>query len=68
MLLQRVLVAEKGRKTDCQMDRGGRSQRLTPSILRRAAYVSCRGYVCTLLKVHGFAVNQGGTADMFIRP
>ena len=27
------------------------------------AYVSCRGYVSIPLKVHGFAVNQGGTAN-----
>ncbi len=24
------------------------------SILQRGAYVSCRGYDCTLLKVHGY--------------
>ncbi len=29
--------------------------------------VSSRGYV-SILKVHGFSVNQGGTADSFIRP
>ena len=34
-----------------------------PSILRRRAYVSCRGYVGIPLSVRLTAVNQGGTAD-----
>jgi len=32
------------------------------------AYVSCRGYVCIPQRVRLFAVNQGGTADLIIRP
>ncbi len=36
-------------------------------MLQREAYVSCKRYD-SILKVYGFAVNQGGTADKFIRP
>ncbi len=48
------------------MDRGGRSQmywfqfRVFCDVL---AYVSCRGYVCILLRGSHRAANQGGTAD-----
>lgn len=35
-----------------------------PSILRRYAHVSCRGYVGILTKCTAIAVNQGGTADI----
>ena len=37
------------RNADCQMDRWGCSERQTPSILQRRAYVSCRRYVGTSL-------------------
>ena len=43
--------------------RRAQSKAVLPSILRRMAYVSCRGYTVSR-KAHGIvAVNQGGTAD-----
>ena len=47
------------------MGRGGRSQTaFRLSILRRLAYVSCRGYDSTLKSARRFAANQGGTASI----
>ena len=37
-----------GLETVRQMDRGGRSQRIIPSILRRLTHVSCCGYEVSL--------------------
>ena len=59
-------------ETNCQMDRGGRSQMcFAQSILRRwrQAY-KCRGYFCILPSARVAIVNQGGTADdlSIIRP
>lgn len=77
MLLQRARGAENRvkhrssngpRRAQSKVLRCGKH--FKPSILRRVAYVSCRGYVGILLSAQSFlTVNQGGTADKdFIRP
>ena len=47
------------------MDHGGREERLRPSISRREAYVSCRGYVGIPQSARPLrAVKQGGAASV----
>ncbi len=56
-------------ETDCQMGRRGCSQMcFSQSILQRDEMRQFSGICQYPAKVHGFTVNQGGTADKLIRP
>ena len=56
-----------GLETVWQMDRGGCSQREIPSILQRKSTRQLLR-ICKYPKAHSTAMNQGGTADIVIRP
>ncbi len=68
MLLQRVRMAEN--RVKHRLSNGPlRAQSkvfLRPSILRRRACVSCRGYDGILLSAQSLTVNQGGTANKYL--
>ena len=68
MLLQRVRDAEsrvKHRLSNGPL-RAQSKVRIGPSILRRKACVSCRGYDGILLSARYLTVNQGGTANKYL--
>jgi len=59
---QRTRNAEIGWETNCQMGRGGRSERAFLSSMRRRARVSRRGSY-QILQSAQFSAKQGGTAE-----
>ncbi len=63
MHLQRAGWLRAGRTQFVKWTMEGAVKGILPSILRRKAYVSCRGYVGILMRA-GVFLKQGGTAEI----